>query len=198
MDEKNLSEFFRKLDRADFLPEPFKQHAWQDSPLPIGFDQTISQPTLVLEMTRLLAPDKTSRVLEIGTGSGYQTAFLAEFSKKVYTVEVFRELSEEAEARLSELGFDNVVYKVGDGSAGWPEESPFDRIIVTAAAGTRPQTLIDQLAPGGRMVIPVGPRHVQDLLVITRDEKGTLHEENLGKVRFVEMVGEYGWTHDRS
>lgn len=197
MDEKKLSRFFRGLDRTLFLDEPYKEYAWLDSPLPIGFDQTISQPTLVLEMTRLLAPEPDSRVLEIGTGSGYQTAFLAEFSGRVHTVEVIPELAEKAEERLTELGYRNVFFRTGDGSSGWAEKAPFDRIIVTAAAGTKPHGLIDQLAPGGRMVIPVGPPFVQELLLITKDEEGKVHEENRGQVRFVELVGRYGWSGQR-
>lgn len=193
MDEQALKRFFEKLDRAHFLSDPYKTLADMDSPLPIGFEQTISQPSLVFGMTRLLSPEKDSRILEIGTGSGYQTALLAEFAAEVYTVERIGELSRIAEKRLRELGYENISYKVGDGSIGWKEEAPFDRIIVTAAAGKKPTELIKQLNINGRMIVPVGPREMQELLLITKDETGNVHEETVEYVRFVEMVGEYGW-----
>lgn len=193
MDQKALEAFYRKLDRSLFLDDGYKALADKDHPLPIGFGQTISQPSLVLEMTRLLAPEKDSRVLEIGTGSGYQTALLAEFSARVYTIERIGALSEQAQERLTALGFDNIEFKIGDGSQGWKEYAPFDRIMVTAAAGKRPDDLIDQLADGGRMVIPLGPPSLQNLLLITKDDKGKLRQQGQGQVKFVEMVGPYGW-----
>ena len=197
MDERALTEFFSTLDRAFFLNGPYKALAGCDAPLPIGYEQTISQPSLVLEMTRLLSPEKDSWVLEIGTGSGFQTALLAEFSARVYTVERVSALARKAEKRLTQLGYDNIVFLIADGSAGWQEYAPFDRIIVTAAAGKKPLALIGQLAPNGRMIVPVGPPSVQDLLLITRDERGALSERSLGQVQFVEMVGEYGWNDSR-
>lgn len=160
----------------------------------IGFGQTISQPTLVAEMTRLLSPELTSRVLEIGTGSGYQTAFLAEFSQQVFTVERIPELSETAKERLDRIGYRNIQYRIGDGSIGWPEEAPFDRIIVTAAAGRLPSELTSQLAANGRMIIPVGPPGSQELLLVTRNEQGQLQETVVERVVFVELKGKYGWT----
>lgn len=193
MDFEALKRYYAELDRSLFLDGPEKALAGRDSPLPIGFGQTISQPSLVLEMTRLLAPEPDSRVLEVGTGSGYQTALLARFSDQVYTLERIPELSRKAEDRLTELGFTNIHYKIGDGSLGWPQEAPFDRIMVTAAAGRKPEQLLAQLALGGRMVIPVGPRYMQDLLVLSKDDKGRIRERKLGSVRFVEMVGPYGW-----
>lgn len=193
MNERVLKKFFKNLDRSFFLDDIYKDYAHIDHPLPIGHDQTISQPTLVLEMTRILSPEKDSKVLEIGTGSGYQTAFLAEFSAEVYTIEVIEELSRQAQERLSKLGYSNIFYKISDGSSGWEEEGPFDRIMVTAAAGKKPVELINQLNNNGRMVVPVGPPMMQNLLLITKDEKGNLKEENLTQVRFVEMVGTYGW-----
>lgn len=193
MNEKELKKYFENLDRSLFLRDELKSCAHIDTPLPIGHEQTISQPSLVYKMTRILSPDKNSKVLEIGTGSGYQTAFLAEFSDHVYTVEVIEELSKQAKERLLSLGYKNISYKVSDGSLGWEEEAPFDRIIVTAAAGTRPTELIKQLDKNGRMIVPVGPSLVQDLLVISKDEDGNIKEESVGKVRFVELVGEYGW-----
>ncbi|HPX92586.1 MAG TPA: protein-L-isoaspartate(D-aspartate) O-methyltransferase [Bacillota bacterium] len=193
MNEQALEAFYLKLDRSLFLDDGYKAFAKNDHPLPIGYGQTISQPSLVLEMTRLLAPEKDSKVLEIGTGSGYQTALLAEFCKQVYTIERIGELSRKARERLEALGYGNIHYKVDDGSAGWEEEAPFDRIMITAAAGKRPQALINQLANGGRMVVPVGPPAMQVLLLITKDEAGQLSEQKWGHVKFVEMVGPYGW-----
>jgi protein-L-isoaspartate(D-aspartate) O-methyltransferase len=145
-------------------------------------------------MTRLLSPEKDSRVLEIGTGSGFQTALLAKMSAQVYTVERIAELMEKAKKRLEALGFTNIFYKAGDGSMGWQEHAPFDRIMVTAAAGILPDELVGQLAPGGRMVIPVGPPSVQELKLITKSDDGSIHEESMGLVRFVELKGKYGWA----
>lgn len=194
MDEKKLASFFRQLDRAAFLDDAMRGLAGLNQPLPIGFGQTISQPTLVVEMTTQLALDKGSRVLEIGTGSGYQTAFLAEFSAEVYTVELIGELSGKAENRLAALGYRNIRFRVGDGSNGWQEHAPYNRIMVTAAASAVPDELLDQLDRDGRMVIPVGQRGVQDLLLITRDRQGLIHRETIEKVIFVELVGRYGWS----
>lgn len=194
MDEKALSRFFQQLDRRLFLGSAAIPFASLDQPLPIGFGQTISQPTLVAEMTRLLSPEPTSRVLEIGTGSGYQTAFLAAFSQQVFTVELVPELSETAKDRLDRLGHRNIQYRIGDGSIGWPEEAPFDRIIVTAAAGRLPSELTNQLAANGRMIIPVGPLGSQELLLVTRNEQGQLQETGIERVTFVELKGKYGWT----
>jgi protein-L-isoaspartate(D-aspartate) O-methyltransferase len=193
MDQKALMDFFRSLDRSLFLDDEYKTSAGIDAPLPIGCGQTISQPSLVVEMTRLLDPDKDSKVLEIGTGSGYQTAFLAEFSGEVYTVELIREFTEKAQSRFKELGYDNVFFKAGDGSEGWPEHAPFDRIIVTAAAGTMPGALIKQLGSGGRMVVPVGNPGFQVLKLVLKDSDGMVSVRDIEMVRFVEMKGRYGW-----
>ncbi len=193
MNKQAIAEFYMRLDRAFFLNEENKKWAGHDSPLPIGYGQTISQPSLVLSMTQHLSPEADSKVLEIGTGSGYQTALLAEFAREVYTVERIEDLSKQARRRLRELGYENIFYKVDDGSSGWQEHAPFDRIIVTAAAGKMPVDLIDQLNVNGRMIVPVGPPSVQDLLLITKDEEGNVDERVLTQVRFVEMVGDYGW-----
>lgn len=193
MDEQALKEFYKKLDRSHFVSDTYKPMAQVDSPLPIGHEQTISQPSLVFAMTRLLSPEKDSKVLEIGTGSGYQTALLAQFSAEVYTIERIGELSKSAQQRLLELGYSNISYRIGDGSAGWQEHAPFDRIIVTAAAGKKPAALIDQLNANGRMIVPVGPRRMQELLLITKNATGSVREQTIEYVRFVEMVGEYGW-----
>lgn len=193
MDERALEIFYRKLDRSLFVDDPYKWSARIDEPLPIGHGQTISQPSLVLEMTRQLAPERNSRVLEIGTGSGYQTALLAEFSGEVYTVELIAELSAKAEERLTTLGYKNIFYKVADGSTGWEEKAPFDRIMVTAAASRRPVELIDQLDVNGRMIIPIGSPFFQKLFLISKDKNGKVKEQKLLDVRFVEMKGRYGW-----
>lgn len=193
MDQK-LVDFFKSLDRSFFIDNKFKEYAYLDRPLPIGYEQTISQPSLVLEMTDRLDLNENCRVLEIGTGSGYQTALLAEFSGEVYTVERIRELAESARKKLEYLVYTNICYRIDDGSAGWEEHAPYDRIIVTAAAEIMPETLINQLATGGIMIIPVGPRSMQQLKLITRDLEGNLHIETIGEVAFVEMKGKYGWT----
>jgi protein-L-isoaspartate(D-aspartate) O-methyltransferase len=193
MDETALALFFTRLDRSFFLGGDQRPFAADDRPLPIGNGQTISQPTLVAEMTRLLSPEKDSRVLEIGTGSGYQTAFLAEFSGHVCTVERFADFTEQARVRLAALGYTNVEFKTGDGSAGGPERAPFDRIVVTAAAGTMPDALVSQLAPGGRMLVPVGSPGLQTLKLVTKDADGRVGAEDIEWVRFVELVGPYGW-----
>lgn len=193
MKKEELIGFFNRLDRSLFIDGEYKKIASIDRPLPIGFGQTISQPTLVADMTYALDTDKSCNVLEIGTGSGYQAAFLAEFSKEVYTVELIPELSQKAKARLTELGYSNIHYKVGDGSEGWEEHAPYERIIVTAASGRTPSALLSQLKNGGRMIVPVGARGLQDLILITKNKNGFVREEPIGKVVFVEFKGEYGF-----
>lgn len=192
MDHNELSEFFNHLDRSLFMDE-HKAYYNVDAPMPIGFGQTISQPSLVVQMTQLLSPEKDNRVLEIGTGSGYQTAFLAEFSSTVYTIERFSELSDKARRRLDGLGYTNIVFRTGDGSEGWPEAAPFDRIIVTASPGIMPEALVSQLASGGRMLVPVGVPEAQILKLVTKGMDGTVEIEDVQWVRFVEMIGRYGW-----
>lgn len=195
MGNKNkLYEFFQKLDRSIFIDGEYKVYADCDTALPIGYGQTISQPTLVYMMTAQLALSKEHKVLEIGTGSGYQTAFLAEFAGEVYTVELIEELSKSAQERLKKLGYDNIKFKIGDGSAGWIEFAPYDRIIVTAAAGRIPDKLLGQLDKGGRMIVPVGQRGMQQLLLLCKDENGTVRKEHIEDVVFVEFKGEYGWN----
>jgi protein-L-isoaspartate(D-aspartate) O-methyltransferase len=193
MDQQELEAYFRSLDRSFFIDNDMKKYADLDEPLPIGFGQTISQPSLVLEMTQLLAPEKDSRVLEIGTGSGFQTAILAKMSAKVFTVERIDKLMEEAKKRLDLLNFSNINFKVGDGSKGWHEYAPYDRIMVTAAARILPDELINQLAIGGRMVIPTGPPNLQELKLITKTGDGDIHIKTVAMVRFVELKGQYGW-----
>ncbi|PKL14123.1 MAG: protein-L-isoaspartate(D-aspartate) O-methyltransferase [Spirochaetae bacterium HGW-Spirochaetae-8] len=189
--DRKLVDFFHTLDRALFIDNENKAFASLDSPLPIGFGQTISQPSLVVMMTNWLELEAHSRVLEIGTGSGYQTAFLARFSSQVYTIECIPELAATARSRLEILGYANIQYKIGDGSAGWMEHAPYDRIMVTAAPQLMPDDLVAQLAPGGVMVIPVGPSGWQQLIRVRRDSRGGLHMENLAEVAFVPMIGKY-------
>ena len=177
------------VPREAFVPVTATDRAYINAPLPIGFGQTISQPYIVAIMTDLLELTPESKVLEIGTGCGYQAAVLAELAGQVFTIETVPELATEAERRLKDLGYANVQVKCGDGSLGWPEEAPFDAIIATAAADEIPPALIEQLKPGGRMVIPVGPAfHGQDLLVVTKDETGKIHERPVLPVAFVPFV----------
>lgn len=191
--DKELYNFFRRLDRSLFIDNEYKEYAHCDNALPIGYGQTISQPTLVYGMTEKLALTSKCKVLEIGTGSGYQTAFLAEFAGKVFTVERIEELSSKAQERLKKLGYNNISFRVGDGSIGWRENAPYDRVIVTAAARKIPEPLLEQLAPGGRMIIPVGERGLQELILVRKDHKGTIEKEYLEPVIFVELKGDYGW-----
>ena len=189
--DRALEEFFHVLNRAQFIDNECKSLAALDTALPIGFGQTISQPSLVLYMTDALQLDTHCSVLEIGTGSGYQTAFLAQFAAKVYTIERIRELGETAKTRLDALGYRNIEYKIGDGSSGWKDYAPFDRIIVTAAPRIIPEDLIEQLAPNGYMILPVGPPGLQQLLLIHRDSEHKIHQRCLLDVAFVEMKGKY-------
>lgn len=186
--EKDIDIFFKKLDRSFFL-ERNKELAYIDSAVSIGYGQTISQPSLVVKMTKLLHLESESKVLEIGTGSGYQAAFLAEFSKKVYTVERIKPLQDLAIKRLKELGYDNVEYKLDDGTYGWKEFAPYDRIMVTAAASKIPDELLEQLNVNGKMVIPVGGMFFQELILVEKDFKGNIKKKSLFGVRFVRLVG---------
>lgn len=187
--EKILS-YFRELDRSFFM-DIHKEAAHLDEAVPIGYEQTISQPSLVLEMTLALDLQKDSVVLEIGTGSGFQTALLAEFSKTVYTVERIEELHTRAKERLQKADFQNIHFKLDDGSTGWKEKAPFDRIMVTAAASEMPKELVDQLKPGGKMLIPVGSALVQKLKLVEKNEQGKLTTTTLNYVRFVPLRGKY-------
>jgi protein-L-isoaspartate(D-aspartate) O-methyltransferase len=178
-----------KVDRAQFVPADLVARAYDNRPLPIGHDQTISQPLIVAVMTHLLHLGADARVLEIGTGSGYQTAILAELAREVVTIETVADLAAAAAAKLRAIGYDNVEFRTGDGAAGCPERAPFDAIMVTAAARTVPPALIEQLAPGGRMVIPIGPDPLgQDLFLIEKDQGG-VHRRRLFPVAFVPLTG---------
>jgi protein-L-isoaspartate(D-aspartate) O-methyltransferase len=178
----------RKVPRHLFVPPEEQADAYDDSPLPIGYHQTISQPYVVAFMTEALELKPQDRALEIGTGSGYQAAVLAELVREVYTIEIIEPLAKEAEARLKRLGYSNVHLRIGDGYRGWPEAAPFDAIIVTAAPDHVPQPLVEQLSQGGRLVLPLG-RWDQNLVRIRRTEKGVA-QETLLPVRFVPMKGE--------
>jgi protein-L-isoaspartate(D-aspartate) O-methyltransferase len=182
----------KKIPRHLFVEEALQNQAYNDHPLPIGEKQTISQPYMVALMTEALLLTGKEKVLEIGTGSGYQAAILAELSEKVFSIERIRTLAIRARKLLYELGYFNVEIKIIDGTFGWMEESPFDAIIVTAGAPDIPQPLVDQLAVGGRLVIPVGDVFVQDLFRVTKTEEA-IKKEDLGGCRFVKLIGKYGW-----
>ena len=182
----------KKIPRHLFVEEALQSQAYSDHPLPIGEKQTISQPYMVALMTEAMLLTGKEKVLEIGTGSGYQTAILAELSEKVFSVERIRSLAIGARKLLYELGYFNVEIKIFDGTFGWMEESPFDAIMVTAGSPNIPQPLIDQLSIGGRLVIPVGDALVQDLFRVTKTEEG-VKKEDLGGCRFVKLIGKYGW-----
>ena len=187
--DENVLEAMSRVPRHLFVPESYRRAAYADGALPIGHNQTISQPYIVALMTQLSRPAPEKRALDIGTGSGYQAAVLAELVRNVYSMEIVCPLADEAADRLKTLGYDNVMVRCGDGYQGWKEHAPFDIIIVAAAPGHVPQPLIDQLAPGGRMVIPVGDRF-QDLLLIEKHEDGTTEQQTLVPVQFVPMTGE--------
>lgn len=179
-----------RIPRHLFVPEDRGRFAYEDRPLPIGYGQTISQPYIVALMTDLLSVDESDVILEIGTGSGYQAAVLGPLAKRVYTMEIVPALAQEAGERLGRLGFDNVTVRQGDGYYGWREHAPFDGIIVTAAANHIPPPLIQQLSPGGRMIIPVGgPFFVQQLMMIEKHSDGTVTSRHLLPVRFVPLTG---------
>ena len=182
----------KKIPRHLFVEEALQNQAYTDHPLPIGEKQTISQPYMVALMTEALLLTGKEKVLEIGTGSGYQTAILAEMSEKVFSVERIRPLALRARKLLYELGYFNVEIKIFDGTFGWMEESPFDAILVTAGSPDIPQPLIDQLATGGRLVIPVGDAFIQELFRVTKTE-AEVKKEDLGGCRFVKLIGKYGW-----
>jgi protein-L-isoaspartate(D-aspartate) O-methyltransferase len=178
----------RRVPRERFVPDADRAFAYSDGPLSIGFGQTISQPYIVALMTELLRPHPGMRVLEIGTGSGYQTAVLAECAGEVYSVEIVPELSERAARLLRELGHANVHFRVGDGSFGWPEHAPYEGILAAAAPTAVPEALLDQLALGGRLILPVGAGEDQRLLRILRTRDG-LQQDTVAPVRFVPMTG---------
>jgi protein-L-isoaspartate(D-aspartate) O-methyltransferase len=185
--EPAVLDAMRTVPRHRFVPPAESRLAYTDGPLPIGHEQTISQPYIVALMTELIRPSRAVKVLEVGTGSGYQAAVLAECVGEVYTIEIVEPLGRQAEKLLADLGYRNVHVRIGDGYDGWPEAAPFDAIMITAAPERIPQPLLDQLKPGGRLVLPLGAG-VQDLVVVTKTDRGIVREV-VAPVRFVPMTG---------
>jgi len=184
-----VMDVMRQVPREDFVPADLRHAAFRDGALPVGHGQTISQPYMVALMTDLLELTEDSVVLEIGTGTGYQAAILSRLARQVYTIEKIPALARAAQQRLSEMGYDNIEARCSDGSLGWPEKAPFDGIVVTAAAADVPPALLEQLGPGGRMVIPIGlPYMHQELILITRDQQGGTERSNILGVAFVPLV----------
>lgn len=194
IDDKKVLQAFKNVPRHEFVPEEYHRMAYSDGPLPIGSGQTISQPYIVALMTQVLEPGPEDKVLEVGTGSGYQAAILAELYDTVYSIEIIKPLAERAITTLKELNYDNVKVQIGDGYQGWQQHAPFDAIIVTCAPTKVPEPLKQQLAEGGRMVIPVGKKYTQELYLFIK-EKGELVREDLVPVRFVPMIDEEGETY---
>lgn len=188
INDKRIMDVMESIPREAFVPDRLKSSAYLDSALPIGFDQTISQPSLVAYMTQLLELTGEEKVLEIGTGSGYQTALLAKLAKEVYTIEIIEELYKKSKQTLEELGIKNVAYKLGSGYDGWEEYAPFDRIIVTAAPPQIPSKLIMQLKKDGRMVVPVGAQNQTQILKLIVKTEDSFIEKDTHYVRFVPMV----------
>ncbi len=191
--DERVLQAFAEVPRERFVPPDFRDEAYHDHPIPIGLGQTISQPYVVALMVTQLAPSPTDRILDVGAGSGYQTAILARLAGHVYAMERLEKLSEDAVAALASLNVDNVTWRTDDGSLGWSEEAPFDGIICGAAAPEIPQVWIEQLADGGKIVAPVGGRDHQSILVARKD--GTrVHRRHVCDVRFVKLIGEHGWS----
>jgi protein-L-isoaspartate(D-aspartate) O-methyltransferase len=191
--DERIIEAMKKVPRHLFVEEALQSQAYGDFPLPIGEKQTISQPYIVALMTEALSLKSDEKVLEIGTGSGYQTAIIAEVVYKVYSIERIASLAREAKKRLESLGYYNVMIKINDGTEGWEEESPFDAIIVTAGAPNIPEPLLNQLKIGGRMVIPIGDKFSQSLILVIKNEGG-MERRDLGGCRFVKLIGKHGWN----
>ncbi|MBN1232684.1 MAG: protein-L-isoaspartate(D-aspartate) O-methyltransferase [Candidatus Coatesbacteria bacterium] len=191
--EKRIIDAFMKIERHFFVPEALFSQAYGDFPLPIGNGQTISQPYMVAIMTKLLDVKDEDSVLEIGTGSGYQTAILCLLAKKVYSIEREKELSYQASLNLRKTDIRNFILLVGDGTLGWNKYAPYDKIIVTAGAPCVPESLLEQLKVNGRIVIPVGDRHSQELLILDKLDNNELRENKTCPCRFVPLVGKEGW-----
>jgi protein-L-isoaspartate(D-aspartate) O-methyltransferase len=194
VEDESVLSAMATVPRHEFVPEHLRDIAYEDGPLPIGDGQTISQPYIVAFMCEAAMVGQQSRVLEIGTGSGYSAAVLAEMGVRVFTIERNPPMAAKAQERLRELGYREVAVRAGDGTEGWPEEAPFDRIIVTAGGPRVPDDLVGQLGTGGRLVIPVGPQMArQSLMRLTRAADGSIEEESLGAVAFVPLIGRHGW-----
>ena len=189
--DKRVLTAMEKVRREMFVPENLRANAYEDAPLPIGNGQTISQPFMVAWMSELLQLEGNEKVLEIGTGSGYQTAVLAELAGEVYSIETIQDLSEKSQRLLNDLGYKNILFKTGDGTIGWPEEAPFDRIIVTAAADQVPPALFEQLVETGKMIIPLGERFFQVCSIVEKIKK-KMKITQLGGCTFVPLVGKFG------
>ena len=190
IDDPGVLEAMRRVPRHEFVPEGQRPFSYEDRPLPIPEGQTISQPYIVALMTELARPEPGETALDVGTGSGYQAAVLAEIVDEVYSLEIHEELADSARERLERLGFENVTVRHGDGYRGWPEHAPFDLIVVAASPPEVPRPLIEQLAPGGRLVLPVGDGLRQDLLLIEKDADGSIRRRTIAPVAFVPMTGE--------
>ncbi|HMA59324.1 MAG TPA: protein-L-isoaspartate(D-aspartate) O-methyltransferase [Halanaerobiales bacterium] len=194
IEDKLVLDAFRSVPREKFVPDHVKEYSYHDGPLPIGEDQTISQPYIVAEMVEALELNRDSIVLEIGTGSGYEAAILAEVAKHVYTVERIQSLADKAKKKLDELGYENITIEVGDGSLGWPSgDKVFDGIVVSAGAPSIPNSYKNQLKTGGYLVIPVGSRALQNLYKVRKNQNGKMEKQSLGHVRFVPLLGEQAW-----
>ena len=191
--DERVLDVMRKVPRHLFVEGHQRMNAYNDTPLPIGEGQTISQPLMVAMMSEALQLSGTETVLEIGTGSGYQTAILAELVQRVYSMERIPSLTGKARKTLDSLGYNNVLIKLSDGTLGWNEYAPYDRILVTAGSPSIPVPLTEQLKPGGILVIPVGSNSAQELTRVTKGDDGTLKEERLGSCVFVKLVGKHGW-----
>ena len=191
--DERVLDALRKVPRHLFVEGAQRMNAYEDHPLPIGEGQTISQPYIVAAMSEALQLDGTETILEIGTGSGYQTAILAELAQRVYSVERVPSLTGKARKALDSQGYSNVLVKLADGTMGWKEYAPYDRILVTAGSPSVPEPLTEQLKPGGVLVIPVGSNSVQELTRVIKGEDGTLKEERMGSCVFVKLVGKHGW-----
>ena len=190
--DRRVLDVMSRIPRERFIPPDFRDQAYEDKPLPIGKEQTISQPYIIALMTEELGLKGHEKLLEIGTGSGYQTAILAGLAKKVVTVERVPELAGSAEKLLKELGYKNIEFHLAGETLGWPQDAPYDAIMVTAGAPDIPDELLEQLAIGGRMIIPVGPRYAQELCKVTRRREG-VNVQNLGGCRFVSLIGKNAW-----
>lgn len=193
IDDPEVLNAVAAVPRHRFVPEPMRRRAYDDSALPIGFGQTISQPSLQALYLQTLQLGRDDKVLEIGAGSGYQTALLAELAANVYAVERLPELTQRARDVLDELGYRNIALVTKDGTVGWSKYAPYDAILVAAAAPRVPETLVDQLAPGGRLLIPVGDRNVQELTLVTKTGEGGTAERSITGCVFVPLIGRFGW-----
>ena len=191
--DRKVLDVFEKVPRHRFIDQKFCKDAYADYPLPIDNGQTISQPYMVALMVQILDIKNTDKVLEIGTGSGYETAILAELAKEVFSVERFKGLTEKAGSVLKEMGYGNIMLKTGDGTEGWQEFAPFDKIVVTASAEKVPESFIGQLGQPGRLVMPVGPRPSQSLVFLEKDKRGEVSQKEICGCVFVPLIGRYGW-----